>query len=72
MFKNWKTTITGALMLAGMGLQIAKGAQKTDPMTAMMEAFTDPTKISIIAGGAGLILAKDSGKAESEVPPATK
>lgn len=68
MFKNWKTTITGALMLAGMGLQIAKGAQKTDTMTALMEAFTDPTKISIIAGGAGLVLAKDGEKADTATP----
>lgn len=70
MFKNWKTTITGALMLAGMGLQIAQGAQKTNTMTALIDAFSNPEKIAIIAGGAGLVLAKDGSKSDGEQPAA--
>jgi hypothetical protein len=56
--RNWKTTITGMLMLALAGVGIWQ-----DPVRA-----SDPTVIAAIAGGVGLIAAKDGDKTSPEQP----
>ncbi len=50
--RNWKTTVFGILMLAISGFTIYN-----DPSKA-----TDPQTMGGIAGGVGLILAKDGDK----------
>lgn len=50
--RNWKTTVTGILMLALSGFSIY-----SDPSKA-----THPETIAWIGGGIGLILAKDGDK----------
>ncbi len=50
--RNWKTTVFGILMLAISGFTIYN-----DPAKA-----TDPQTMGGIAGGIGLILAKDGDK----------
>ena len=49
---SWKTTVFGTLMLALAGFSIY-----TDPAKA-----TDPNVMATIAGGMGLLLAKDGDK----------
>jgi hypothetical protein len=50
--RNWKTTLAGVLTLAFTGLTIY-----ADP-----SRLADPTTISGIVGGVGLIVAKDGDK----------
>lgn len=57
--RNWKTTISGILTLAFAGLSIWQ-----NPASA-----TDPQVIGAIAGGVGLIVAKDAEKPQPPAPP---
>jgi hypothetical protein len=59
--RNWKTTIFGILMLAISGFSIYN-----DPTKAM-----DPQIMTTIAGGVGLILAKDGDKTGTAQTPET-
>ena len=59
--RNWKTTVFGILMLAISGFTIY-----TDPTKA-----TDPQTMGGIAGGIGLILAKDGDKTGTAQTPPT-
>jgi hypothetical protein len=57
--KNWQTSLAGILTLLLTGLQIYH-----DPSAA-----TNPQTIAQIAGGIGLIVAKDAGAPETPKTP---
>ncbi len=61
--RNWKTTVFGILMLAISGFTIY-----SDPGKA-----TDPNTMATVAGGLGLLLAKDADKSgTTQQPPAAE